>query len=226
MSLGKICFFFDISSHLLQIDLCILCTAKKGSYCLSAYRVTFKINYLHVILEPQLQRRKYPKNLRLLVGQRLCHCPGTFQRWTRQLCSRPETSPKYTLKIEGGTHSHRKKTRTKEHPLPSLFLGLRVTFLFCVFSFFVRERCVVAFLQKLSSVDFRGGRCVVWSIFDGYACWHRLYDQEPGGTDVPRPGHHLRCLVEPIPSDSVRLGSSGKIAPGQCENTIWHKEIC
>ena len=121
-------------------------------------------------------------------GEKCRHCPGTSQRWTRQLCSRPEpfSSTPWKLKVE----LKLKKQRTwSSNPL---CWGCQ-----CM-SFFWAEPMQL-FEAETSTYYLGAGRCVVWSISDGYGCWYRLFDQELGGTVVSRPGHHMRCLVEPIP---------------------------
>ena len=182
-----------IASYLLPIDLCILCTAKKGSCCWPAYKVTGKIH-----------RRKYPRNLGLRDRGSAAivqvHINGEQDNCAagRNL---PQSTP-WKLKVE--------LWKNKEHPLPTPSVGVASVCLFWAET--------MQLLETESSKSIRTGRCVVWSIFDGYACWYRLYDQELAGTDVPRPGHHLRCLV----SDSSPLGNSNLAM----RKHDLHREIC
>jgi hypothetical protein len=108
-----------IASHLLPIDLCILCTAKKGSCCWPAYKVTGKIH-----------RRKYPRNLGLRDRDSAAivqvHINGEQDNCAagRNL---PQSTP-WKLKVE--------LWKNKEHPLPTPSVGVASVCLF-----FGQKRC-------------------------------------------------------------------------------------
>ena len=147
-----------IASHLLPIDLCILCTAKKGSCCWPAYKVTGKIH-----------RRKYPRNLGLRDRGSAAivqvHINGEQDNCAagRNL---PQSTP-WKLKVE--------LWKNKEHPLPTPSVGVASVCLF------LGRNDAVAWNRKFQVDTRRSMRCLIYlwriclliQIVRSRACWNR-----------------------------------------------------